>query len=94
LKVSVRTIRRIVREGEVATGDDAAARSARQVGRPQVTEAVRARVHALLLEDPGRPPGEICRLLKEDGTPLGLSTVYRFLTAGSATIPTALQFRF
>ena len=94
LKVSVRTIRRIVREGEVATGDDAAARSARQVGRPQVTEAVRARVHALLLEDPGRPPGEICRLLKEDGTPLGLSTVYRVLTAVRATIPTALQVRF
>lgn len=57
LKVSVRTIRRIVREGEVATGDDAAARSARQVGRPQVTEAVRARVHALVLEDPERPVG-------------------------------------
>jgi transposase len=94
LKVSVRTIRRIVREGEVATGDDAAARSARQVGRPQVTEAVRARVHALLLEDPERPPGEICRLLKEDGTPLGLSTVYRVLTAVRATIPTALQVRF
>jgi IS30 family transposase len=74
LKVSVRTVRRIVREGEVATGDDAAARSARQVGRPQVTEAVRARVHALVLEAPERPPGEICRLLKEDGTPLGLST--------------------
>jgi len=94
LKVSVRTIRRIVREGEVATGDDAAARSARQVGRPQVTEAVRARVHALVLEDPERPPGEICRLLKEDGTPLGLSTVYRVLTAVRATIPTALQVRF
>ena len=28
LKVSVRTIRRIVREGEVSTGDDASARSA------------------------------------------------------------------
>jgi transposase len=94
LKVSVRTVRRIVREGEVATGDDGAARSARQVGRPQVTEAVRARVHALVLEDPERPPGEICRLLKEDGTPLGLSTVYRVLTAVRATIPTALQVRF
>ena len=67
LKVSVRAVRRIVREGEVATGDDAAARRVRQVGRPQVTEAVRARVHALVLEDPERPPGEICRLLKEDG---------------------------
>jgi IS30 family transposase len=43
LQVSVPTIRRIVREGEVATSDDPVARSARQVGRPQVTEAVRAR---------------------------------------------------
>ena len=60
---------------------------ARQVGRPQVTEAVRARVHALVLEDPDRPPGEICRLLKAEGTPLGLSTVYRVLTAVRATIP-------
>ncbi|MEO6878702.1 MAG: IS21 family transposase [Gemmatimonadaceae bacterium] len=94
LQVSVRTIRRIVRESAVATGDDAAARSARRVGRPQVTEAVRARVQALVLEDPDRPPGEICRLLKEDGTPLGLSTVYRVLTAVRATIPTALQVRF
>jgi len=94
LKVSVRTVRRIVREGEVATGEDAAARRARQVGRPQVTEAVRARVHALVLEDPERPPGEICRLLKEDGTPLGLSTVYRVLTAVRATIPAPLQVRF
>ena len=94
LQVSVRTIRRIVREGEVATGDDAAARRARQVGRPQVTEAVRARVHALVLEDPERPPGEICRLLKDDGTLLGLSTVYRVLAAVRATIPTALQVRF
>lgn len=94
LKVSVRTIRRIVREGEVATGDDVAARSARQIGRPQVTEAVRARVHALVLEDPERPPGEICRLLKDEGTPLGLSTVYRVLTAVRATIPAALQVRF
>ncbi len=65
-----------------------------EVGRPQVTEAVRARVQALVLEDPERPPGEICRLLKGDGTPLGLSTVYRVLTAVRATIPTALQVRF
>jgi transposase len=94
LKVSVRTVRRIVREAAGQTDDDTRARSARQVGRPQVTDAVRARVHALVLEDLDRPPGEICRLLKAEGTPLGLSTVYRVLTAVRATIPTALQVRF
>ena len=92
--VSVRTVRRIVREGAVPTSDDAAARSAREVGRPRVTEAIRARVHALVLEDPARPPGEICRLLTDDRTPLGLSTVYRLLAAVRATIPTALLVRF
>ena len=94
LQVSIRTVRRIVSEADIAMGDDGRARRARQVGRPQVTEAVRARVHALVLEDPERPPGEICRLLKADGIALGLSTVYRVLSAVRATIPTALQVRF
>jgi transposase len=92
--VSVRTVRRIVREGAVPTSDDAAARSAREVGRPRVTEALRARVQALVLDDPARPPGEICRLLTDEGTPLGLSTVYRLLAEVRATIPTALLVRF
>jgi transposase len=48
----------------------------------------------LVLEDPERPPGEICRLLKEEGTPLGLSTVYRVLAGVRATIPAAIQVRF
>src|SRR5258706_9391838 len=94
LKVSVRTVRRIVREAAVPPDDDPGARPGHQVGRPHVTDAVRARVHALVLEDLDRPPGEICRLLKAEGTPLGLSTVYRVLTAVRATIPTALQVRF
>ncbi len=83
-----------MREGDVATGDDAAARIARHVGRPQVTDAIRARVQALVLEDPERPPGEICRLLKDDGTPLGLSTVYRVLASVRSTIPASLLVRF
>lgn len=94
LGVSVRTVRRIVREGVVDTSDDAAARRTRQVGRPQVPEAMRARVEALVLEDPERPPGELCRLLTAEGTPLGLSTVYRVLASVRATIPAALQVRF
>jgi transposase len=92
--VSVRTVRRIVRETAVAAGDDQAARAARGIGRPGVTDAVRARVGALVLEDPERPPGEIARLLQEEGTPLGLSTVYRVLARVRATIPTELLVRF
>ncbi|HXD21864.1 MAG TPA: IS21 family transposase [Gemmatimonadaceae bacterium] len=94
LGVSVRTVRRIVREGRVESGDDAAAREARRIGRPAVTEGMRARIAALVAEDQERPPGEICRLLKAEGTPLGLSTVYRVLRAVQATVPTALQVRF
>ncbi len=92
--VSVRTVRRILREGRIDTGDDALARNDRQLGRPGVPEAVRARVHALVLDDPECPPGEICRLLRAEGTPLGLSTVYRVLREVRATIPAALQVRF
>ena len=98
--VSRRSIERIAREDTIrsdAVGimrrvdDDGTGRG---VGRPRVTETLRARVQALVLEDPDRPPGEICRLLKDDGTPLGLSTVYRVLHGVRATIPAALQVRF
>jgi len=94
LGVSVRTVRRIVREGRVDSGDDAAARQARRIGRPAITDALRARITALVEEDAERPPGEVCRLLRAEGTPLGLSTVYRVLRAVRATMPAALQVRF
>jgi hypothetical protein len=97
--VSRRTIERIAHEGKIQSDADGVIRregeeTIRPVGRPRVTEAIRARVQALVLEDPERPPGEICRLLKEDGTPLGLSTVYRVLARVRATIPATLQVRF
>ncbi len=98
--VSRRTIERIAREATIGSDPDGSIRRAGDetttpgVGRPRVTEAMRARVRALVLEDPERPPGEICRLLKDDGTPLGLSTVYRVLHGVRATIPAALQVRF
>ncbi len=94
LGVSVRTVRRIVREGAVATADDAAARTASQIGRPRVRDAIRERIEALLREDAERPPGEIARLLRSEGRPLGLSTVYRVLASVRATIPAMLQVRF
>ena len=99
-RVSRRTIERIAREEKISCdavglirreGDD---ETARIVGRPRVTEAIRARVHALVLDDPERPPGEVWRLLKEDGTPLGLSTVYRLLHTVRASVPATLLVRF
>lgn len=97
--VSRRTIERIAGEEKIQSAADGMLRRERHgdervVGRPRVTEALRARVRALVLEDPDRPPGELCRLLKEEGTPLGLSTVYRVLARVRATIPAALQVRF
>src|SRR5205809_7501648 len=81
-RVSRRTIERIAREAEVRSTPDGMLRREgdecqRPVGRPCVTEAIRARVQALVLDDPECPPGEISRLLRTEGTPLGLSTVYR-----------------
>ncbi|MEO6878776.1 MAG: IS21 family transposase, partial [Gemmatimonadaceae bacterium] len=98
-RVSRRTIERIVHEGTIRSDADGILRRERDagtvgVGRPRVTAALRARVQALVRDDPERPPGEICRLLKAEGTPLGLSTVYRLLASVRATIPAALQVRF
>lgn len=94
LGVSVRTVRRIVREAAITVGDDAVPQPAREIGRPRVTDAIRARVRALVLEDAERPPGEIGRLLRDEGTPLGLSTVYRVLAGVRTTIPEPLLVRF
>lgn len=98
-RVSRRTIERIAGEEKIQSAADGVLRrdgraDERVVGRPRVTAVIRARVQALVLEDPDRPPGEIWRLLKADGTPLGLSTVYRVLAGVRATIPAALQVRF
>lgn len=92
--VSLSTIRRIAREEAIANADAATTRVVHPVGRPGITDETRARVKALLTEDPDRPPGEVARLLREEGTPLGLSTVYRVLGAVRSTMPTPLMVRF
>lgn len=91
--ISVRTVRRLGREAAVEDGVDATARHARGVGRPGVSDAMRARVRALVVDDPARPPGEIVRLLHAEETPLGLSTAYRMLAAVRATLPTPMSVR-
>lgn len=88
--VSRRTIRRIKREPSVRSGSRTAAR----VGRPPVADAVQERVAALVRTEPDLPPGEVWRRLREDGTPLGLSTVYRVLAGVRATLPADLLVRF
>jgi transposase len=92
--VSVRTVRRIGREPPVSDGVEAVGRQARRIGRPRVTAALRERVAALVADDRDVPPGEICRRLREEGTPLGLSTVYRVLRGVRATRPAELLVRF
>ena len=60
--VSRRTIERIAREATIQSRADGVLRARRsdgqrQVGRPRVTDAMRARVHALVLDDPERAAG-------------------------------------
>src|SRR3990172_7451840 len=62
-------------------------RQARGIGRPGVTVGLRERVAALVGDDREMPPGEIGRRLREEGTPLGLSTLYRVLREVRATLP-------
>ena len=92
--VSVRTVRRIGREPPVADGAEAVGGQARRIGRPRVPAALRERVAALVADDRDVPPGEIGRRLREEGTPLGLSSVYRVLRGVRATLPAELLVRF
>ncbi|HEX9754749.1 MAG TPA: hypothetical protein VGA42_03545, partial [Gemmatimonadales bacterium] len=93
-EISRWTVRRIARETAVASSEETSSRAHRGIGRPGVCEAVRARVAALVADDPTVPPGEIARRLREEGTPLGLSTLYRVLGGVRATLPVELLVRF
>jgi transposase len=90
LGVSRRTIRRIKREAPITSPT----RPAPRPGRPRVSDTTRERVRVLLVEEPALPPGEVWRRLREAGTPLGLSTVYRLLAGVRATLPADLLVRF
>ena len=92
--VSVRTVRRIGREPAVTAGGERRASRSGGAGRPRVSDGTRARVAALVGAERDLPPGEIWRRLREEGTPLGLSTVYRLLAAVRATLPADLLVRF
>lgn len=90
LGVSRRTIRRIKREAPVTSP----AAGVKRPGRPRVSDTIRAHLQAVLAEEPALPPGEVWRRLREAGTPLGLSTVYRVLAGVRATLPADLLVRF
>ena len=94
LGISLRTVRRITQEAQIADPDDAGQRRAQGVGRPAVDAAVRAQVHALLVEDPTLPPGEVWRRMRDVGSRLGLSTIYRVIAATRARIPHEIMVRF
>ena len=88
------TVRRIARETAVASSEETRSRAHRGIGRPGVSAAVCARVAALVADDATVPPGEIARRLREEGTPLGLSTLYRVLGGVRAALPAELLVRF
>lgn len=88
--VSRRTIRRIRREAPITSPVP----RTRRPGRPGVRIATRERLRALMIAEPTLPPGELWRRLRDEGTPLGLSTVYRLLAEVRATLPAELMVRF
>jgi transposase len=59
-----------------------------------VDEAVRELVGQMVKEEPYLPPGEVRRRLRETGTKLGLSTVYRLIDKVRGSIPAELMVRF
>ena len=92
--VSPRTIQRIAKEPPVEEADEAEARRRRGLGRPPVPEAVRQRLRELLGADAEAPPLEVLRQLREEGTPLGVSTFYRLFRLEKAQLPAELMVRF
>jgi len=87
--VSRWTIRRISQEQPVS-----GMTAPRALGRPRVGEQVRERLAEWLRAEPELPPGEIWRRLRDEGTPLGLSTLYRVLAGVRATLPAEVLVRF
>jgi transposase len=92
--ISFRSVRRIARETPITSVDGPRDSNGRGVGRPRVTDEVRAFVRTLLATEPELPIGEVWRRVREAGPPVGLSTMYRIVASVRATIPTEVLVRF
>ena len=92
--VTRRTIERIRSEPPVTEVEEEAARRARGVGRPPISDGAKGRMLALMKEDPEAPPLEVLRLLREEGTELGESTFYRVYRIEHGKLPKELMVRF
>jgi hypothetical protein len=92
--ISLRSVRRIAREAPITSLDAPSVGVSQRVGRPRVTDDVRALVRELLAAEPELPIGEVWRRVRAAGTPLGLSTMYRVVASVRATIPTEVLVRF
>jgi transposase len=91
---SLRSVRRVAAEAPVTDADDATARTRCGVGRPGVARTLGPLITTWVDAEPTLPPGDIARRLRERGTPLGLSTVYRLVARARRTLPQALLVRF
>lgn len=89
LGISRRTVERIATEPPITQATPPV-----KLGRPPVEAAVTERLRALLVTEPGLPPGELWQRLHDAGQGVGLSTVYRLLAGVRASLPTELLVRF
>src|SRR5690606_38266316 len=79
--VSADTVRRVKREAEVTSADDAAARRERKIGRPSKATPFAAKVSAWLANEPELPTQELLRRATEAGY-TGHKTAFYSLVAG------------
>lgn len=94
LKISSRTVQRILKEPPVQQADDAVARRQRRIGRPSVVARVSQRLHELMQADAEAAPLEYLRQLREEGVRLGESTFYRVYRLEQQKLPVELMVRF
>ena len=74
--VSVRTVRRIAAEADIATIDNAAERARRQVGRPSKADAYRDVLVQALTEEPTPRSVELLHRARQAGHTGGKSAIY------------------
>jgi transposase len=79
--VSIDSVRRVLREAEVASADDVAARRDRHIGRPSKATPFAERVRAWLADSPELPTQELLRRAREAGY-AGHKSAFYALVAG------------